>query len=147
MHMQDNIIESLTNSIYSDIADGHKPDEYFSNRIILSLKNDAVNDLNKSILNAFPDEKTILISIDKVTEGEDIYSLKYLHSLNATGLPISHLALKPGCPLMLFCNIDSSQGLFNGTHDLDRYKITYVAMPYLGWRICRKCHLYFQNEY
>ena len=115
MRMQENTIQSLTNSIYPDIADGDKPDEYFLNRTILSPKNDAVDDLNKSILNAFPGEETVVISTDKVTEGEDIYPLEYLHSLNATGLPISHLALKPGCPLMLLRNIDPSEGLCNGT--------------------------------
>jgi hypothetical protein len=115
MRMQENSIQSLATSIYPDIAVGDKPDEYFLNRTILSPKNDVVDDLNKSILDTFPGEETVLISTGKVTEGEDIYPLEYLHSLTATGLPLSHLALKPGCPLMLLRNIDPSEGLCNGT--------------------------------
>jgi len=32
-----------------------------------------------------------------------------------SGPPLSHLSLKPGCPLMLLRNIDPLQGLCNGT--------------------------------
>jgi hypothetical protein len=44
------------------------------------------------------------------------YPVEYLNSLNASGLPLARLALKPGCPLMLLRNLDPSNGLCNGTH-------------------------------
>ena len=43
------------------------------------------------------------------------YPVKFLNSLNASGLPLAHLPLKPGCPLMLLCNLDPANGLCNGT--------------------------------
>jgi hypothetical protein len=115
MRMPQNSVESLVHSIYPGIADGNKPDGYFLNSTILSPKNDAVDELNKSILDMFPGQEKVLMSTDKVVNGEDIYPLEYLHSLTATGLPLAHLALKPGCPLMLLRNIDPYQGLCNGT--------------------------------
>ena len=41
--------------------------------------------------------------------------MEFLHSLNASGLPLAHLKLKEGCPIVLLCNLDSKQGLCNGT--------------------------------
>jgi hypothetical protein len=77
MHMPENSVQSLISSIYPGIAVGDKPDEYFLNRTILSPKNDAVDDLNKSMLDAFPGKETVLISTDKVIQGEDIYAVNY----------------------------------------------------------------------
>ena len=45
-----------------------------------------------------------------------LYPTEFLNSINASGLPLARLALKPGCPLMLLYNIDPTNGLCNGTH-------------------------------
>jgi ATP-dependent DNA helicase PIF1 len=44
-----------------------------------------------------------------------LYPTEFLNSINASGLPMARLALKPGCPLMLLRNIDPTNGLCNGT--------------------------------
>ena len=41
--------------------------------------------------------------------------VEFLHTLNAFGLPIAHLRLKLGCPVLLLRNIDAKHGLCNGT--------------------------------
>jgi ATP-dependent DNA helicase PIF1 len=41
--------------------------------------------------------------------------LKFLHSLNASGLPIADLCLKLGCLVIILRNIDSKWGLCNRT--------------------------------
>ena len=43
------------------------------------------------------------------------YPVEYLNSLTASGLPLSKLILKQGCPIMLLQNLDPSKGLCNGT--------------------------------
>ena len=43
------------------------------------------------------------------------YPAEYLNSLNASGLPLARLTLKPGCPLMVLGNLDRSNGICNGT--------------------------------
>ena len=69
------------------------------------------------IVPRFPGEQSIHMSVDKVnTDTAHTYPVKFLNSLNASGLPLAYLTLKPGCPLMLLCNLDPANGLCNGTH-------------------------------
>ena len=57
------------------------------------------------------------MSVDKVnSDNSHIYPVEFLNSLNASGLPLACIALKPGCPLMLLHNLDPSNGLCNGTY-------------------------------
>jgi hypothetical protein len=44
-----------------------------------------------------------------------LYPTEYLNSINASGLPLARLALKPGCPFMLLRNLNPTNGLCNGT--------------------------------
>ena len=68
------------------------------------------------IVPRFPGEQSIHMSVDKVnTDTAHTYPVKFLNSLNTSGLPLACLALKPGCPLMLLCNLDPANGLCNGT--------------------------------
>ena len=50
-------------------------------------------------------------------EGNEIQdlSVEFLHSLTPSGLPLHELELKEGCAVILLRNIDSKNGLCNGT--------------------------------
>src|SRR6202167_3833817 len=114
-------VDSLIDAIYPSIAQGEKPDVYFKDRTLLSCKNDDIDDLNMDILTKFPGEEKVLRSADSIVTDRGVaidyqpYPVEYLNSLNASGLPLARLALKPGCPLMLLRNLDPSNGLCNGT--------------------------------
>ena len=89
---------------------------FFLEHTILSPKNDTVDLLNQLILDSFPGEESVLMGVDKVDKDTShVYPTEFLNSLNASGLPLACLTVKPGCPLMLLCNIDPSNGLCNGT--------------------------------
>jgi hypothetical protein len=76
-----------------------------------------IDQLNQAILNVFPGQETVTVSTDNVTGGlmQNIYPIEFLNQKKASGLPLAHLALKPGCPLMLLRNLDVTNGLCNGT--------------------------------
>jgi hypothetical protein len=122
-HMQcpDYTVSSLIQEIYPDIDVGEKDDQYFLDRNILAGTNDNVMELNAELLEKFPGEKKVLLAADSV-EFDDPgmndyqpYSVEYLNSLVSSSLPLAHLALKIGCPVMLLRNLDPSKGLCNGT--------------------------------
>ena len=116
MRLPRNDVQNMINSIYPGIDQPDKPDQFFLERTILSSKNDTVDQLNHVILDKFPGEQAIRMGVDKVGgDSSHIYPVEFLNSLNASGLPLACLALKPGCPLMLLRNIDPSNGLCNGT--------------------------------
>jgi ATP-dependent DNA helicase PIF1 len=46
---------------------------------------------------------------------QNIYPIEFLNQQKASGLPLAHLALKPGCPLMLLHNLDVTNSLCNRT--------------------------------
>jgi len=91
-------------------------------RTILSAKNDDVDKINDAILDQiYPDhEKHVMLSADSVnldnnTVENQVYPIEFLNSLKASGLPLSKLILKTGCPLMLLWNLEPSRELCNGS--------------------------------
>jgi PIF1-like helicase len=50
--------------------------------------------------------------------GELLYPSEYLNSINCPGLPLAHLALKVGCPVMVLQNLNMAGGVFNGTQGI-----------------------------
>ena len=81
----------------------------------------ALTAINQEILDTFPGQEVTVHSVDRASdpdEGVDhshVYPVEFLNSLVLSGLPLAHLKLKQGCPLMLLWNLDPSVGLCNGT--------------------------------
>jgi len=108
----ENTVSSLIDTIYPRIYDClQHSDEYFSQWVILACRNDDVDDLNHHVLHKFPGQEQVFHSADKVVnEGNEelLYPAEYLNSINCSGLPLAHLALKVGCPVMVLHNLNLS---------------------------------------
>lgn len=121
MIVVDNTVTTLIGSIYPNIAIPNHPDLYFLDRTILCCRNDDVDAINQEILDTFPGQEATVHSIDRASDPDegidhsDVYPVEFLNSLVLSGLPLAHLKLKQGCPLMLLRNLDPSIGLCNGT--------------------------------
>ena len=95
--------------------------QYFYDRVLLAPLNDNVQKLNSHILHLFPGIACTYISADtQVIEpgtqhSPNVVPIEFLNSLNASGLPLANLELKPGCPIILLQNLDHKHGLCNGT--------------------------------
>jgi hypothetical protein len=118
----ENTISSLTDTIYPGINDPlQHSDEYFSQRVILACRNDDVDDLNHHVLHRFPGQEQVFNSADVVVNegnGDLLYPAEYLNSINCSGLPLAHLALKVGCPVMVLRNLNLSGGVCNGSRGI-----------------------------
>ncbi len=91
--------------------------------MILSSRNDDVDDLNTAMLNAFPGQEQTFFSQDSVEndhpdEGELMYPAEYLNEINCSGLPLAKLRLKIGCPVMVLRNLYPADGVCNGTRGI-----------------------------
>ena len=132
-----NSVGSLIEEIYPGIQHGEKDDQYFLDRSILACKNDIVTHLNSELLEIFPGEKEVLLSADSVQFDDpgmnelQPYAPEYLNSLVSSSLPLAHLGLKVGCPVMLLRNLDPLKGLCNGT----RLRVSQIGRKVLKCRI------------
>ena len=59
----------------------------------------------------FPDVK----GNNENDEGELLYPVEYLNSINCSGLPLHNLQLKVGCPVMILWNLNPGDGVCNGS--------------------------------
>lgn len=93
-----------------------------SKRAIISLHNDAVDDINKSVLSRFPGDshtlegRTMLDHEYLEGDTDDIFSMSdYLSLLQPSGVPAHTITLKKGVVVMLCRNLSVDDGLTNGT--------------------------------
>ncbi len=118
-HSEDQLIERVYGSM--EHSSGIPPPEFFRDRAILAPRNDDMRSLNTRILASLPGERRTYDSADSYSiesptaDNHSNIPLEFLHSLNASGLPVAHLQLKVGCPVLILRNIDTKRGLCNGT--------------------------------
>ena len=85
----------------------------------------------------FSGHETLHTSADSVVledgaqDGFQPLPVEFLNSIPTAGLPLAHLKLKEGCPLMLLCNLDPSIGLCNGTR---------MRLIRMKWHVL-ECHI------
>ena len=125
---EENDIDSLIATIYPGIStpDFPHPEQYFSERTILSTLNTEVDILNAKVLGKFSGDVQVFFSADSIPTSEqsgeeDImlnYPVEYLNSINCSGLPLSKLKLKEGCPIMVLRNLDAAHGVCNGSRGI-----------------------------
>ena len=85
----------------------------------MAPRNDSIDDLNKKILDLFPDEQHIFLSADSAIDdsGQTIDDLpvEYLNRITLANFPLHQTILKVGIPVLLLRNLDPASGLCNGT--------------------------------
>ena len=113
--------------MFPDITNQYKDwprsdSEWFSGRAILAPKNDAVEAINKKLLEKIPTTgEYVYKSIDSVTDIANAvqYPPEFLNTIDLPGIPPHKLHLKPGVPIMLLRNLEPPK-LCNGTRMLVR---------------------------
>ncbi|PIA49665.1 hypothetical protein AQUCO_01300438v1 [Aquilegia coerulea] len=122
---------------------GTTTDTYLQERSILSARNDDVATLNQLAINYFPGELHEYLAADKtIEENEPIenrgnsISSENMQALDPASLPPFKLQLKVGCPIMLLRNLQSRDGLCNGT----RLMVVQFATRVIEARILNGSH-------
>ena len=91
--------------------------QFLVERAILTPLNETVDQLNQNVISKLDSEQRTYLSDDKVVGDTDplAFPEEFLHSVKVNGVPPHELTLKRGCPVMLLRNLNSTQGLANGT--------------------------------
>ncbi|KAG4051289.1 hypothetical protein PC123_g13497 [Phytophthora cactorum] len=116
-------LSRLIETVYAYFNEGHQPDNYFAERIILTPKNADVLAINDMILDKLPGDAQEYRSVDtldgddelELQERSDLYPPEFLNTISLSGMPRHKLRLKIGTPVMLIRNISTKEGLWNGT--------------------------------
>lgn len=112
-----NTLDQLISTVYSDIFRiKEKTMEWFSERAILTPKNDRASEINDQLLRSFEGDVVEYKSVDKVIQTDEAvnYPVEFLNTLNPPGFPAHILRLKVGTPVMLLRNLNPPK-LCNGT--------------------------------
>ncbi|CAG8500911.1 9207_t:CDS:1 [Gigaspora margarita] len=64
--------------------------------------------------------------IEEVADNNNIYPIEFLNTFNPSGILLSNLILKVGCPIILLRNIASGQGPCNSTCLVVTYLADYI---------------------
>ena len=141
----ENTIESLIQTIFPGINQlPLPPDQYFAERTIFTSRNDDVDDINEEMLRHFPGEEREFMSADSIKnngndgQGDLMYHVEYLNSINCCGLPLAKLKLKIGCSVMILRNLNPSEKVCNGS----RAVVTQMSNRVLEVRLLARQHLF-----
>ncbi|XP_022014733.1 uncharacterized protein LOC110914235 [Helianthus annuus] len=92
------------------------------NDAILAPTNEAVDSINKELLESLPGEEKVYFSSNSLCQSEEeselnmaLFPPDVLNNLCLSGLPNHKLVLKVGASVMLLRNTDQANGLCNGT--------------------------------
>jgi len=116
-----------SNSIVTDIfgenltidIDDDESIKLAASHAILCPKNNDVDMLNSEVMDRMPGDYVTYLSDDSVdTDGDDDiehYTVEFLNSITPSGMPSHQLKLKVGAIIMLLRNLNTRDGLCNGT--------------------------------
>lgn len=106
----------LIDSIFLNIESNYKNTSWLSERAIITLRNETVDEINEKILEKIPGDAHCYYSIDTTVNEDEatLYPSEFLNSLNHSGIPQHCLKLKKGCLIILMRNLNPPN-LCNGT--------------------------------
>jgi ATP-dependent DNA helicase PIF1 len=109
-------INTLIRHVFPSLEENGRSAEYMSTRVILSTKNEHVDQLNTKMIAMFAGEEKIYHSFDSVDDSlRNNYPIEFLNSITPNGLAPHVLIVKINYPVILLRNLDPNNGLCNGT--------------------------------
>jgi ATP-dependent DNA helicase PIF1 len=110
-------IDRLIDYVFPDLSnDNVSSIQYMRECGILCTSNDYVNEINAIMIYRFSSKENVFYSFDLVEDDpHNNYPQDFLNSITPNGVPPHDLRIKINCPLILLQNLDSRNGLCNGT--------------------------------
>ncbi|XP_070003715.1 uncharacterized protein [Nicotiana sylvestris] len=104
-------LDLLFRDTYPDLHKYFSDASSITSRVILTTKNDFVDQINDLLIAQFPGDPKTYVVFDETIEANDQSQYEdFLHTLYPAGLPPYKLTLKKNCPVMLFRNLNPREG-------------------------------------
>ena len=113
-------LDTLVNNVYGSGVPSAR-----ENAVILTPKNDTMRDVNSRVYERLPAEASSYLSSNSFVADHKkqlnfadqriLITQEMLQDLDQANLPSHRLQVKPGCVVMLLCNLRVKSGLCNGT--------------------------------
>jgi hypothetical protein len=108
--------DCLIDYVFPDLSKNACSTHYMHEREIISTRNDYVNEINARMIDRFLGKAMMFYSFDSVDDDEcNNYPQDFLNSITPNGLPPHEIRIKISCPHILLHNLDTRNGLCNGT--------------------------------
>ncbi|XP_042969153.1 uncharacterized protein LOC122301853 [Carya illinoinensis] len=109
-------LDHLIEDVFHNIHEYSMNISTMMNRVILTLKNNYVDEMKALLIHRLLGEIQRYYSFDETIDASEQSVMKdFLNTLTPNGLPPHELLLKKNCPIMLLRNINLSEWLCNGT--------------------------------
>ncbi|XP_074305504.1 uncharacterized protein LOC141640719 [Silene latifolia] len=110
----------LIDAVFPEIQEQNFSIDIFTERAILTPRNNDVDSINRMLIDKFPGQSHIYHiykSFDSVIDdNSNVYPAEFLNSLCPPGMTTPHeLVVKENSPVILLRNLDPAAGLCNGT--------------------------------
>lgn len=111
-------VENIINDVYGNLGQNLLTDQIM-NSVVLACTNEDCAAVNNDVLNRMPGEFKVYTSFDKVVSEDEAeinnFPIEFLNTLDVSGFPPHRLKMKLNCIVLLIRNLNTSQGLVNGT--------------------------------
>ncbi|CAG8481436.1 6228_t:CDS:2 [Gigaspora margarita] len=109
-------LQILIEQVYPHLPINSQNNLYFTNKAILTTKNEYVNNINNTILNQLPGEDITYRSFDSVlNDTRNLYEQEFLNSITMSEISPYKLRLKTNAPIICLRNLDPTNSLCNST--------------------------------
>ncbi|XP_070035691.1 ATP-dependent DNA helicase PIF1-like [Nicotiana tomentosiformis] len=97
---EEECLDALFSVTYPDLHAFSPDSSMITSRVILTTKNDFVNEINNMLITKFPQRSKTFVAVDETIDPNNQSQFEdFLHSLDPPGLPPYKLTLKENCPL------------------------------------------------
>jgi ATP-dependent DNA helicase PIF1 len=92
-------------------------DANFSNRVMVAATNKKTDELNEIATDLMCGEEHVFQSFNQIIKDSQqaLFPTEFLNQINISGMPPHKLRLKIGQPIIMLRNLNSTEGLCNGT--------------------------------
>ncbi|XP_074315738.1 uncharacterized protein LOC141651948 [Silene latifolia] len=109
-------VELLVDSVFPEVKHISFSPDIFTDRAILTPRNNDMDLINKLLIEKFPGREYIYKSFDRVIDDScNVYPSEFLNILCPPEMTPHELVIKENSPVILLRNLDPAAGLCNGT--------------------------------